>query len=71
MVRNYENDYVKYSMRKLLEKSINQKIIKSTKETAERNEMEKLFINDNKFIVSKKYGNTLKEKKSPYTRNEN
>jgi hypothetical protein len=58
MASNYENNYIKYYTRKLLKESLenltNQKIIEYTKEAAKRNEMEKFFIRDNKFIISKK-----------------
>jgi hypothetical protein len=60
MKSEYEKKYTKYHtermLKEMLEKIINVKISKYNKEKRIRIEMEKLFIEDNKFIISKRLG---------------
>jgi hypothetical protein len=64
---DYEEKFTKYQNRtmikKQLEKICKERIIKYLEEEKKRREMEKLFIKDNKFIISKKMWSHLRKQK--------
>jgi hypothetical protein len=64
---DYEEKFTKFQNRimikKQLEKMYENKIIKYLEEEKKRREMEKLFIDDNKFLISKKLWSHLRKQK--------
>jgi hypothetical protein len=67
VLNEYEVKIIKYQNRelvkKIMEESYKRKVIKYYEEERRKREMEKLFIEDNKFIISRKMWSHLRKQK--------